>query len=53
MEIGTKFDVQKSFKSQFQVEIVRGCEIEGILSPEGRVIEEMGKYIKKFFFKVL
>lgn len=39
---GSSFDVRKSFKSQFQVDYVRGCEIEGILNSEGRVIEEMG-----------
>lgn len=39
--IGTKFDVREPFKNQFKISLVRGCEIEGILGPEGRVVEEM------------
>uniref|UniRef100_A0A914HES8 Intron-binding protein aquarius n=1 Tax=Globodera rostochiensis TaxID=31243 RepID=A0A914HES8_GLORO len=39
--VGHKFDVRKPFKSQFEVEYLRGCEVEGILGPDGRVLDEM------------
>ncbi|KAL3124777.1 hypothetical protein niasHT_001614 [Heterodera trifolii] len=39
--VGHKFDVRKPFKSQFEIEYLRGCEVEGILGPDGRVLDEM------------
>ena len=39
-----RFDWSKSFVSQSGLEYVRGCEIEGMLDENGRVIEE-GIYI--------
>lgn len=41
-KIGAKFDAQKSFKSLFDIVVVRGCEVEGFLGPDGRVIDEIG-----------
>lgn len=41
---GTKFDVRKPFKEQIRVDCVRGCEVEGIIGPEGQVLDEMGNY---------
>ena len=40
MGLQEKFDWSKSFVSQSGVEYVRGCEIEGLLDENGRVIEE-------------
>ncbi|KAK0408994.1 hypothetical protein QR680_004283 [Steinernema hermaphroditum] len=37
---GTPFDVRKPFKNQINVTAIRGCEIEGMLDPSGRLIEE-------------
>ena len=40
MGLQEKFDWSKSFVSQSGLEYVRGCEIEGLLDENGRVIEE-------------
>lgn len=37
---GTKYDVRKPFTEQIQVAYIRGCEIEGMIGPDGKVIEE-------------
>ena len=42
MGLQEKFDWSKSFVSQSGVEYVRGCEVEGMLDENGRVIEEGG-----------
>ncbi|EDV21748.1 uncharacterized protein TRIADDRAFT_30088, partial [Trichoplax adhaerens] len=39
---GQKFDKMKPFKTQYGIEYVRGCEIEGMLDEQGKVIEEGG-----------
>lgn len=39
----TKYDMSKPFKEQIDVLLVRGCEIEGMLDSEGKVIEEYGQ----------
>ena len=39
---GQKYDKMKPFKAQYGVEYVRGCEIEGMLDEQGKVIEEGG-----------
>ncbi|KAH7719949.1 DEAD box protein helicases superfamily protein (Aquarius) [Aphelenchoides avenae] len=39
--VGTKFDFRQPFKDQFEVITVRGCEVEGMLGPDERVIDEM------------
>lgn len=41
--VGTRYDVRQPFKDQIQVAYVRGCEIEGMLGPDGRVIDEWCK----------
>uniref|UniRef100_A0A5S6R4R1 Intron-binding protein aquarius n=1 Tax=Trichuris muris TaxID=70415 RepID=A0A5S6R4R1_TRIMR len=38
--VGTKYDVRLPFKDQIPVVHVRGCEIEGMLGPDGKLIEE-------------
>ncbi|CAG2068626.1 unnamed protein product, partial [Timema podura] len=38
--IGTKFDHRAPFVPQVGLTFVRGCEIEGMLDQNGRVIEE-------------
>lgn len=43
-EVGTKFDIRKPFKDQIQVSAIRGCEIEGLLGPDGRVVDEMDQH---------
>ncbi|CAI8042591.1 RNA helicase aquarius [Geodia barretti] len=40
MGLQQRFDWSKSFVSQSGVEYVRGCEVEGMLDDNGRVIEE-------------
>lgn len=40
--VGTKYNITKPFKEQIDVTAVRGCEIEGMLDSEGKVIEEYG-----------
>ncbi len=40
--VGTRYDVRIPFKEQFEIAYVRGCEIEGMLDPQGNVIEEFG-----------
>lgn len=40
MGLGEGFDKRKSFVSQFGLEYVRGCEVEGMLDDQGKVIEE-------------
>ena len=40
MGLQERFDWSKSFVSQSGVEYVRGCEVEGMLDENGRVIEE-------------
>lgn len=39
---GQKYDKTRPFKAQYGVEYVRGCEIEGMLDEQGKVIEEGG-----------
>ncbi|VDM99005.1 unnamed protein product, partial [Thelazia callipaeda] len=48
--VGTKYSITKPFKEQIDVRSVRGCEIEGMLDSEGKVIEEyaMSKDKEKF-----
>jgi intron-binding protein aquarius len=46
-KVGTKYDYRKAFIPQVGLTYVRGCEIEGMLNIDGRVIEE-GK--EKVFF---
>jgi intron-binding protein aquarius len=43
-DIGHKYDIKAPFIPQVGLMYVRGCEIEGMLDAEGKVIEE-GKYI--------
>uniref|UniRef100_A0A915PS17 Intron-binding protein aquarius n=1 Tax=Setaria digitata TaxID=48799 RepID=A0A915PS17_9BILA len=45
--VGTKYDITKPFNEQIDVTLVRGCEIEGMLDSEGKVIEEYAAYEKK------
>ncbi|VDO29345.1 unnamed protein product [Onchocerca flexuosa] len=45
--VGTKYNIAKPFKEQIDVTLVRGCEIEGMLDSEGKVIEEYAAYEKK------
>ncbi|VBB25993.1 unnamed protein product [Acanthocheilonema viteae] len=45
--VGTKYNITKPFKEQIDVTLVRGCEIEGMLDSEGKVIEEYAAYEKK------
>ena len=40
LSLQERFDWNKSFVSQSGVEYVRGCEVEGMLDANGRVIEE-------------
>lgn len=40
MGLQERFDWSKSFVSQSGVEYVRGCEVEGMLDDNGKVIEE-------------
>ena len=42
--------VNQPFTEQMEVAHVRGCEIEGMLGPDGKVIEEFGI---DFTFKVM
>ena len=42
MGLQERFDWSKSFVSQSGVDYVRGCEVEGMLDENGRVIEEGG-----------
>lgn len=37
---GTSYDLKEAFVSQVGLTYVRGCEIEGMLGPTGKVIEE-------------
>ena len=39
-KIGTRYDTKQHFIEQVGLVCVRGCEIEGMLDEEGRVIEE-------------
>ena len=39
-KVGTSYDYRQSFIPQVGLTYVRGCEIEGMLNAEGRVIEE-------------
>ena len=39
-KIGTHYDAKQHFIEQVGLVWVRGCEIEGMLDEEGRVIEE-------------
>ena len=39
-EIGTRYDYTMPFKPQCGMVYVRGCEVEGMLDNQGRVIEE-------------
>ncbi|VDN48433.1 unnamed protein product [Gongylonema pulchrum] len=45
--VGTKYDIRKPFKEQIDVASVRGCEIEGMLDSDGKVIEEYAAYARK------
>nr|CAI5820359.1 unnamed protein product [Callosobruchus analis] len=38
--IGTKYDYKQPFLSQVGLDCVRGCEVEGMLDSNGRVIED-------------
>ncbi len=40
MTIGTRFDYRGPFVEQVGLTYIRGCEIEGMLDENGRVIEE-------------
>lgn len=42
--------MRKSFKSLFEIVVVRGCEVEGFLGPDGKVIDEIGLLILLIFF---
>lgn len=48
MGLQEKFDWSKSFVSQSGVEYVRGCEVEGMLDENGRVIEEGGDKVNVY-----
>ncbi len=41
--VGSKYLVSQSLPEQVEVVAVRGCEVEGMLGPDGKVIEEFGK----------
>uniref|UniRef100_A0A914YCM7 Intron-binding protein aquarius n=1 Tax=Panagrolaimus superbus TaxID=310955 RepID=A0A914YCM7_9BILA len=41
VKVGTRFDPRKPFKDQIKVAAVRGCEIDGLIDNDGKVIEEM------------
>lgn len=43
-DIGTKYDYKAPFIPQVGLTYVRGCEIEGMLDAEGKVIEEGKKF---------
>ncbi|TKR61786.1 hypothetical protein L596_028850 [Steinernema carpocapsae] len=40
---GSQFDIRKSFKDQCTISAIRGCEIEGLLDQNGRIIEEFSQ----------
>lgn len=40
MTLSDRLDFDKPFPSQIGLQYVRGCEIEGMLNNEGKVIEE-------------
>lgn len=40
MGLGEGFDTSKPFVSQVGLEYVRGCEVEGMLDEQGKLIEE-------------
>ena len=40
--VGHRFDVRMPFKEQFDIAYIRGCEVDGIIGPDGRVLDEMG-----------
>nr|CAD2122801.1 unnamed protein product [Meloidogyne enterolobii] len=40
-KVGYKFDFRRPFKEQFGICIVRGCEVEGILTGDGKILDEM------------
>ena len=44
MSLQERFDWSKPFVSQSGLEYVRGCEVEGMLDENGRVIEEGEAY---------
>uniref|UniRef100_A0AC34F546 Protein kinase domain-containing protein n=1 Tax=Panagrolaimus sp. ES5 TaxID=591445 RepID=A0AC34F546_9BILA len=41
LKVGTRFDPRKPFKDQIKVAAVRGCEVDGLIDNDGKVIEEM------------
>uniref|UniRef100_A0AC35GU44 Intron-binding protein aquarius n=1 Tax=Panagrolaimus sp. PS1159 TaxID=55785 RepID=A0AC35GU44_9BILA len=41
VKVGTRFDPRKPFKDQIKVTAVRGCEVDGLIDNDGKVIEEM------------
>jgi len=41
LPVGTKFNPREPFSQQIKVTAVRGCEIDGLLDNEGKVVEEM------------
>lgn len=41
-KVGYKFDFRRPFKEQFGIVKVRGCDVEGILTADGRILDEMG-----------
>uniref|UniRef100_A0A7E4VRV5 Intron-binding protein aquarius n=1 Tax=Panagrellus redivivus TaxID=6233 RepID=A0A7E4VRV5_PANRE len=41
LEVGGKFDHRKPFTDQIKVSAVRGCEVDGLINSEGKVVEEM------------
>uniref|UniRef100_A0A1I8BL07 Aquarius_N domain-containing protein n=1 Tax=Meloidogyne hapla TaxID=6305 RepID=A0A1I8BL07_MELHA len=41
-KVGYKFDFRRPFKEQFGIATVRGCEVEGILTADGKILDEMG-----------
>jgi len=47
-KVGYKFDVRKPFKSQFDITHIRGCEVDGIIGPDGRVLDEIGLLFNSF-----
>lgn len=42
--IGTRFDPKSPFRDQVEVAYVRGCEVEGMLGPDGRLIDEFSEF---------
>ena len=49
--IGTHFYKDQPFREQVGLTYVRGCEIEGMLDQNGRVIEEGKNSICSMFFR--